>query len=348
MTSTHTPQSTGTHTEPEVSVIVPVYNTAPYLQTCLDSLRNQTLVNIEIICVNDGSTDDSLAILEANATEDQRIIVISQTNQGMSAARNAALKVARAPYIMNCDSDDWFDADMCRLMRDTLEAEEVDLVICEVNIVLAVPEELQENVSEYYRLGYEGKQEITQELMLTTNISFCNKIFKRETIERHSIEFPYGLHYEDAYFSDAYMSVSESIYFLRQPLYNYVRHGTSVMSTTYKKSGIAIDHLYIMFNTWDFFEREGLLESYSEFFWKRYFRYTINAFKHVEGDDLKKARKLAHDFVKSHKESFEQASFKTRSSIRVLLSGNFEAMHALYLRYKRLRKKDAPKPIAVE
>ena len=92
-----------------ISIIVPVYNAAPYLPQCLDSLVNQTYRDIEIICVNDGSTDNSLDILKAYAERDSRILVIHQENQGLSDARNKGLKNARGEWVMFVDSDDWID-----------------------------------------------------------------------------------------------------------------------------------------------------------------------------------------------------------------------------------------------
>ena len=95
----------------KVSIIVPVYNVEKYLAQCLDSLINQTLKEIEIICVNDGSKDNSAKILTAYAQKYVRIKIINQTNQGLSAARNNGISVATGEYIGFVDSDDWVDID---------------------------------------------------------------------------------------------------------------------------------------------------------------------------------------------------------------------------------------------
>ena len=97
-----------------ISIIVPVYNTAPYLPQCLDSLVNQTYRDIEIICVNDGSTDNSPDILKAYAERDSRILVIHQENLGLSGARNKGLESARREWVMFVDSDDWIGTDCCK------------------------------------------------------------------------------------------------------------------------------------------------------------------------------------------------------------------------------------------
>ena len=96
---------------PKVSVIIPVYNVEEYLPTCLDSIINQTLEDIEIICVNDGSPDNCLSILNNYAGQDSRIIVINQENTGVSGARNRGLEVAGGKYIVFVDPDDWCEAE---------------------------------------------------------------------------------------------------------------------------------------------------------------------------------------------------------------------------------------------
>ena len=98
---------------PKISVIIPVYNVEKYLRECLDSVVNQTMRDIEIICVNDGSTDNSLDILKEYATKDDRIIVINQTNGWLSAARNSGLKIAKGEYIQFVDSDDYLELNAC-------------------------------------------------------------------------------------------------------------------------------------------------------------------------------------------------------------------------------------------
>ena len=101
-----------------VDIVVPVYNVEKYISDCLDSLLAQTMKDIRIICVNDGSTDESLDIVNRYAEKDSRIIVINQKNGGRSAARNAGLRKVTAPYVMFCDSDDYYLPDTCKLMEN--------------------------------------------------------------------------------------------------------------------------------------------------------------------------------------------------------------------------------------
>ena len=116
---------------PKVSVIIPVYNVEKYLSECLDSVVNQTLKDIEIICVNDGSPDGSAEILEEYAQKDNRIKVITQENRGVSEARNSGLKIASGEYIAFLDSDDYIDLKFFeQLYKRGIESNS-DVVVCE-------------------------------------------------------------------------------------------------------------------------------------------------------------------------------------------------------------------------
>ena len=115
---------------PKVSVIIPVYNVEKYLRECLDSVVNQTLREIEIICVDDGSTDSSLDILKEYASKDNRITVIGQQNLHAGVARNAGLAVARGEYLSFLDSDDFFELNMLAEMYNTAKKDGSDTVIC--------------------------------------------------------------------------------------------------------------------------------------------------------------------------------------------------------------------------
>lgn len=115
--------------KPLISIIVPVYNVEAFLSQCLDSLVKQTYSNIEIICVNDGSTDMSLRILREYAQKDDRIIIIEQKNQGLSSARNMGMAYVHGKYLMFVDSDDWIEKDTCKCAVEAADRYDSDLVL---------------------------------------------------------------------------------------------------------------------------------------------------------------------------------------------------------------------------
>ena len=116
----------------KVSVIVPIYNTAPWLKSCLDSICHQTLENIEIICINDGSTDNSLEILKEYQQGDSRIQIVDQNNKGLSEARNAGIKVAEGSYLFFMDSDDYLDLDSLEILSADMDNRSLDFLLFNV------------------------------------------------------------------------------------------------------------------------------------------------------------------------------------------------------------------------
>ena len=112
---------------PQISVIIPVFNVEKFLPQCLDSVTEQNFADIEIICIDDGSTDKSPEILSRYADRDPRIRIISRTNGGLSAARNAGLKIARGKYIFFIDSDDWIEPNTLEKLFATAESTGADL-----------------------------------------------------------------------------------------------------------------------------------------------------------------------------------------------------------------------------
>ena len=115
----------------KISVIAPVYNVEKYLKKCLNSLVNQTLKDIEIICVDDGSVDNTNSVLQEYAKKDSRIKVIVQENQKQGAARNNALKIVQGSYITYVDSDDWLDLNFCEKLLNAINGTDIDFALSE-------------------------------------------------------------------------------------------------------------------------------------------------------------------------------------------------------------------------
>lgn len=111
-----------------ISVIVPVFNTEKYLDQCIQSILSQTYSNIELLLVDDGSTDSSGAICDRYAEQDSRVRVFHKPNGGVSSARNKGLEVAKGEYVIYCDADDWIDVDMYKVMYDKASSENLDMV----------------------------------------------------------------------------------------------------------------------------------------------------------------------------------------------------------------------------
>ena len=311
---------------PAVSIIVPVWNTGKYTTRCLESLTQQTLSNIEIVCVNDGSTDESLSILHDFAKKDHRIIVINnKRNLGPAHARNVALQHVSAPYIMSCDSDDYYAPTMCEEMYHTMITQDVDCVICGMNVISEVPDKLLKDVVNYVGLKYKGRQHLSWQKILNTDVSMPNKIFKKSIIDQYHISYPDGLFYEDAYFCDAYFTVADTIYYLHRKLYHYIRHGSSIMSTSFKKTGLGEDYLKIATKTYDYLKTNGIFEQYNDFFWRRFIQYYAFARDNLHGEAKKNARDFTKRFIVEHQSEFDMADIEIRDGLLALISSGHKA-----------------------
>ena len=114
---------------PEVSIIIPCYNVEKFIKDCLESVINQTFKNIEIICINDGSTDSTPEILKKYSNIDNRIIVVNQKNKGLSGARNSGINVSCGKYLMFLDSDDWIDTDYIEKMYNAIKKNDCEIAV---------------------------------------------------------------------------------------------------------------------------------------------------------------------------------------------------------------------------
>lgn len=184
--------------KPTVSIIVPVYNAAPYLDQCISSLTAQTLKEIEIILINDGSTDDSLSVCIGLAATDDRIRLIDKPNGGVSEARNDGLRIATGTYVGFVDPDDWVDKDMYERMLATLTTAQADICMC--NYVKEMKEGTVPILMK--QSGIIGKAAIVDEIVANviakpsfrsgeTDImgSVCRLLISRELLERENIWF---------------------------------------------------------------------------------------------------------------------------------------------------------------
>lgn len=210
----------------KISVIVPVYNVENYLGQCLDSVVNQTFKDIEIICVNDCSTDNSLAILNEYAKKDSRIKVIDlDKNVGLACVRNIAHKYVTGEYIMYLDSDDWLELNACELAYNQIKHNNNDLVYFGIYIF---DDSKHTKYVDKKRLAvfekYKNRSNIRYSDIDEPFMSFCEcwyKIYKTEFIKKYNLEFESGKTYEDMPFYYNLILTDANFSVLDVPLYNY-------------------------------------------------------------------------------------------------------------------------------
>ena len=220
---------------PKVSVIIPIYNVEKYLIECLNSVSTQTLKDIEIICVNDGSSDDSLLIIEAFAEIDRRFYILNQKNKGAGAARNRGIEFAQGDYIYFMDGDDYLDK--TALEKAYTKASEKDLDFLMFKISNFYEDTKKKFNDDYYTMPYLKKKvgnsvfDYNNVTDIALELCVCppGNLFKREFIE--DIRFPEGLIFEDNVFFTHALFKATRIYFLDEFLYNRRKRYDSTSST---------------------------------------------------------------------------------------------------------------------
>jgi len=316
---------------PKVSIIVPVYNVEKYLSVCLDSLINQTFNEIEIICVNDGSTDNSLSILKQYQKKDERIRIINQKNQGLSHSRNVALKYAKGDYILYVDSDDWLDLNTVKDSYQVAKMYDLDLLI----FLLINYDESKDELYEdgYYNniwfpSKYDDKTFSFDEISQYTFILACSavsKLYKRDLLLKNNMKFPKGLYFEDNPFHCESLICSEKIRILRKHFYYRRRRNNSITSDADEKyfDTIPISNLVI-----DAFKKYDVYEKYIELLLNRKIRYLIYCYNLILDQYKKDYLKLIYNDFKKIK-SDPQTLKQYNTNLNFLNKKFFDAMSEL-------------------
>jgi len=209
-----------------VSVIVPIYNTEKYLDRCIDSILNQTYKNLEVICVDDGSTDDSVHVIEKCKKIDNRIVLTKKNHKGVSAARNEGITISHGDYIAFVDSDDYIDEKFYEIMVEKIGKS--DICVCDFNVWLN--DVLMEKAGTNTQLEM-GRLEMIKSILKKQCESHVvvNKLFKRSVIEK--MRFPEGYTYEDIYGAIKTAIVGKIFIFIPDRLYHYCRRGNSIYTS---------------------------------------------------------------------------------------------------------------------
>lgn len=228
-----------------ISIIIPVYNVSKYLRQCLDSVVHQTYKNLEIILIDDGSTDNSLSICEEYQLKDQRIILITQENKGNATARNKGIEMSSSEYIMFMDSDDWMALNTVESVIPYIE--DSDLVC------FSFTKEYEDNQvvrslvlngayhADFIQRRITGlvKEELYDPSHLETLVTMWGKVYKAAIIKENNI-FVKNMSqigaWEDGLFNWEYLNQANSVYILDKPFYNYRKFNPNSVTSNYKKN----------------------------------------------------------------------------------------------------------------
>lgn len=214
------------------SVIIPVYNVEAYLQACLDSVLNQTFEDWEAICVNDGSTDNSAAILEEYGHKDGRFKIVSQSNGGLSAARNMGLKAAAGEYVLFLDSDDWLESNALKIISQSLNEEDM---LCFSGRRFFEKENRYHEADQLKAWSYATGMDYYNENALAVRdfafVCVVLRAYKREFLLSHELWFKVGIFHEDNLFMPFACYYAKEVKVINDCLYDYRVRANSITTT---------------------------------------------------------------------------------------------------------------------
>lgn len=225
-----------------VSIIIPFYNVENYIRICLDSLRLQTYREIEIILVNDGSTDNSRSIAEEFCLSDRRFILIDQANSGLSAARNTGLRHMSGEYVIFIDSDDWVEKTLVEFLIENIKEYKSDLACCRLDFYNEKKNRFYTYGKKFQKTTLDG-EEILLDTLLVRNIqtSVCPKIYKTSFLKAHHLSFKEGIVNEDTLFTLLVALYAQRVSFINQILYHSLEREGSISRSSYKRLFIDMD-----------------------------------------------------------------------------------------------------------
>ena len=245
----------------KVSIVVPIYNVEKYLHRNLSSLMNQTYSNIEVLCVNDGSTDYSGDVIDEFVQKDNRFIRLDKINGGLSDARNYGMKYASGDYIMFIDSDDFVSERMVEACLSRMEKDNLDMVVFDYNQYFDMT-----NTSEIIRVPFDDDKvynlENAPELVAYCNNAAWNKMYRFDLFKEHDIEYPFGYRHQDLGTTFRLLTFCERIGFIHEPHYFYLADRPNNISQMIDKKLYHIIDMCAV--NVDFYKEKGLFEKHKE------------------------------------------------------------------------------------
>lgn len=248
---------------PKVSVIVPIYNVEKYLEKCINSLLSQTLEDIQIILVNDGSKDNSGNIAkEYEKNNKNRIIYVEKENGGLSDARNYGLKYATSDFIAFLDSDDYIEKNAYEEMYNKAIKENADYVECD--FIWEFPNKIR--VDKQY--PYKNKKE----MLSFVRVVAWNKLIKRQLITDNNLEFPKGLRYEDIEFTYKLIPFVNKFAYVDKPFIHYVQREGSIANVQNERTA---EIFTVLDNVIEFYKENNIYDEYRDELEYNYARYLL-------------------------------------------------------------------------
>lgn len=285
---------------PEISVIVPVYNAEPYLEKCLKSLLLQTYENLEIICVNDGSTDNSAKILEKYAALDRRIVVIEKENGGAASARNRGLEAATGDYVSFVDADDWVNLTLFETFAASCRKVPVDVWI--FNLGICFKKNMKTLTKNSIKLedwdGWESPDSVLTfdncNNPFYSGMSVCNKIYSLDFLRAHNLRFYEGIIFEDTLFNIKTLLIAKSLKINPEVFYWYNQANVSSVTKSYDEK--VFDAFIVIDEIKKCLQQQKLTEIYKYAFFQYKYDSLATLYKQTKRKWLKKFYNKMKDY----------------------------------------------------
>ena len=296
--------------EVKISVIIPVYNTEKFLERCLNSVLNQTLRDIEIIVVNDGSRDNSLEIIKKIKETDARIILINKENEGLTKTRNRGLEIASGKYIYNLDSDDYLEENtMFEELYNKCENDNLDIVVFDYYNDFGNRKEYIKNIEISDNILINKEAYIKELIMSKSGVSIWGKLIKKEIFIENNIKFPENIFMgEDLLTSLKLVFFSKKIGKLNKAFYNYVQHENQ--GTKNRKKEERYKELFLLYQRIEkFLKKQKCFYKYEKTFNDRIFQFCKSILrKKYKNTEI--YLQLKEYLLKNKKEIFNSSEYK--------------------------------------
>lgn len=311
---------------PKFSIIIPVYNIEEYLKECLESIINQSFKDFEVICINDGSTDNSLEILQKYAEKDKRFKVLNQENQGQGIARNNALNIANGEYILFVDPDDFIELNMLEVLNERLDVQNVDVAFFDYQIfgentktkIVRFMDEMKKifnlNINDNLVFNW---QELVKNNFSNISMMVWNKVYSNKFIQDNNIRFAPNKHAEDHIFSISTTLLADKISYIKKTLYHYRNRPGSAVNKVSEEIFCVFENIKILEN---FLKQNGLFEKYEN----NYRSYVVDV---LAWHYPRIPKKLLSTYIRKTKQLLSNKEFST---FKKKIKGNFSLLEKLF------------------
>ena len=312
----------------KVSIIIPAYNAEKYIKECIESIMHQTYENIQIIIVNDGSTDNTVKICES--FNDKRLNIISQANKGVSSARNAGKKEATGDYIIFIDADDTLDKNMIETLVYTLEYSNADISICGYKKIFSNNDSINEKIEDEEKI-YDNDEAIYAFLEgKYFGIGLWDKLIKREIIEKVDFEDGRKIN-EDKFYLFNVLLHSKKVYVNNLGLYNYMQREQSVTKEKFGEKNL--DIIYFSDKIKETIEKK--YPKFKEINLENYIRDNIYVYRNIVRNYNKNDNIYINaDDIREKLKKFKnnKNSYKKYNKIELLLICSFPTIYKSFLK----------------